>query len=62
VEGGKSGEKNHNDGDNVGKDKNSKHPPNDFPSQQHFPHDKPLSKSHMLSHLQQANNNYSSNI
>lgn len=62
MEGGKSGEKSHNDGDNVVKDKNSKHPPNDSPPQQHFPHDAPLLKSHMLSHLQQTNKKYSSNI
>ncbi len=37
VEGGKSGEKNHNDGGNMGKDKNSEHPPNDFPPQQRSP-------------------------
>jgi hypothetical protein len=37
MEGSKSGEKSHNDGDNVGKDKNSKHPPNDSPPQQHSP-------------------------
>ncbi len=37
VEGGKSGEKSHNNGGNVGKDKNSKHPPNDSPPQQHSP-------------------------
>jgi hypothetical protein len=37
VEGGKNGEKSHNNGGNVGKDKNSKHPPNDFPPQQHSP-------------------------
>lgn len=32
-EGGKSAEKSHNNGGNVGKDKNSEHPPNNFPPQ-----------------------------
>jgi hypothetical protein len=31
VEGGKSGEKNHNNGDNVGKDKNLEQPLDDSP-------------------------------
>jgi hypothetical protein len=31
LEGGKSGEKNHNEGDSVGKDRISKQPPEDFP-------------------------------
>jgi hypothetical protein len=37
VEGGKNGEKSHNDGDSLGKDMNSKKPLKDFPPLQHSP-------------------------
>ncbi len=37
MEGGKSGEKNHNEGDNVRKDKISKQPLKDSPPRQHSP-------------------------
>jgi hypothetical protein len=36
VEGGKNGEKSHNDGDSLGRDKNSEKPLEDLPPQQHF--------------------------
>jgi hypothetical protein len=37
MEGGKSGEKSHNEGDNVGKDRISKKSLEDFPPRQHSP-------------------------
>ncbi len=37
MEGGKNGEKSHNDGDSLGKDRNFKKPHEDFPPQQHSP-------------------------
>jgi hypothetical protein len=37
LENGKSGEKNHNEGESVGRDRISKHQPKDFPPLQHSP-------------------------
>ncbi len=37
VEGGKNGEKSHNNGDSLGKDRKSKKPLEDLPPQQHSP-------------------------